>query len=83
MATMRKLFILLVFVLIVFATQLVENVSSETSPCASQCERENATCIFKCQTLRAGWSAVDTCMHQCSIKWAACDQMCQEEEKKP
>ena len=79
---MRKFLILLVFILIIFATQTVENASSQSSPCVSQCEKENATCIFKCQTLGAGWSALDACMQQCSIKWAACDQLCQEDGEK-
>jgi hypothetical protein len=74
---MRKLPILLVMLLIAFAVQIPMDAPSELKPCESRCRNEYAECVSDCQKLRAGWSAIDSCVNQCTQIWIQCNRQCQ------
>ena len=74
---MRKLPIVLITVLIAFIVQIPKDSSSQSTPCESRCRNEYAECVSGCQQLRAGWSAIDSCVNQCTQKWIQCNRQCQ------
>ena len=76
MVIVRKLGILAVTVLITLLMQIPKDSLSKTIPCESQCRNEYGDCVADCQKLRAGWSAIDSCVNQCTKVWVKCNQGC-------
>jgi hypothetical protein len=64
-----------------FATQLPDGSSSQITSCESRCRSNYSDCVSECQKLRAGWSAIDFCVNQCTDKWNKCKRLCLKENE--